>query len=158
MHLKINQIHLWQIPRLHSPQHYEQCLQTLNAAEIARANRYLAAEHRIRFTMYRGACKMILAHYLSTKAVSLQFLQDEHGKPYLPSNDLHFNLSHSDDLALLAISQQPLGIDIEKIMTKDLMPLAHRFFHPDEYAFLLSCSYWWAPERPAYGLRAILIK
>ena len=38
----------------------------------------------------------------------------EHGKPYIPGGP-HFSLTHSGTLAALAVSDTPVGLDIEKI-------------------------------------------
>lgn len=40
----------------------------------------------------------------------------EHGKPFFPAYpDLHFNISHTTGAVLVGVSDQPLGVDIEKI-------------------------------------------
>ena len=39
-----------------------------------------------------------------------------HGKPYFPyRKDIHFNISHCDGLAACAISDAPVGVDVERI-------------------------------------------
>lgn len=55
-----------------------------------------------------------------------------HGKPYFPDRpDLHFNLSHSGDMALCVLSGAPCGCDIQR--TEDAEPrVADRFFAPEE--------------------------
>ena len=43
------------------------------------------------------------------------FLKTEHGKPYLEGHrDIHFNISHSGEYVVCAVSDRPVGIDIEK--------------------------------------------
>lgn len=40
----------------------------------------------------------------------------EHGKPFLPGHpDVHFNLSHCREAAICALSDRPVGVDIESI-------------------------------------------
>ena len=42
------------------------------------------------------------------------FAQNEHGKPYLKDHpDVHFNLSHCKNGIMVAVSSQPIGVDIE---------------------------------------------
>ena len=58
------------------------------------------------------------------------------GKPYLPDAPaFQFNLSHSGERVLCAVSDRPVGCDVERI-ERDLTGLARRFFHPEEQAAL----------------------
>ena len=44
------------------------------------------------------------------------FLRSEHGKPYLEGYPhIHFNISHSGNFVVCAVSDKPVGIDIQKI-------------------------------------------
>ncbi len=45
---------------------------------------------------------------------SLCFLTEDNGKPYVEGNPFYFSLSHSGDYAVCAISDSPVGVDIEK--------------------------------------------
>jgi len=55
----------------------------------------------------------------------------EHGKPFLPGSSLHFSLSHSDGLCAAAVSDRPIGLDVELIrpLRAALLP---RFCTPEE--------------------------
>lgn len=66
----------------------------------------------------------------------LQITRGAFGKPQLQSNaQLCFNLSHSGDYAVCAVSHAECGVDTEKI--RAARPgFANRFFHPFEVAFL----------------------
>ena len=47
---------------------------------------------------------------------SYRIEQESQGKPWLPSHpEICFNISHSNNLAVCAVGQVPLGIDIERI-------------------------------------------
>ena len=60
------------------------------------------------------------------------------GKPFFPDRpDLHFNLSHSGETVLCALSPSPVGCDIETISSAR-PELAARFFHPAEREILAS--------------------
>lgn len=61
--------------------------------------------------------------------------EGEHGKPYFTDRNEHFNISHSDNLVTVAVSDQPIGIDIEKIKPKQLGKLSHAF-NVGEIAYL----------------------
>jgi 4'-phosphopantetheinyl transferase len=64
------------------------------------------------------ALREILARYLDEDPAGIELRRGAHGKPELadPSSPLRFNLSHSGDLALVAITQgREVGVDIQKI-------------------------------------------
>ena len=67
----------------------------------------------------------------------------EHGKPYFPGReDLHFNLSHSGDLALCALDAAPVGVDVQ--IVKQWRPgLPERVCSPAELAWLERQSEPW---------------
>jgi len=44
-----------------------------------------------------------------------QLIYGINGKPYLKNSTMYFNISHSDDYVVLAISNREIGVDIEKI-------------------------------------------
>lgn len=88
----------------------------LSTSEHARAMRFHFARDQKRFIRGRG----FLRHHLSAKigipALQIHLEEGKYGKPYLPENEIHFNLSHSRNIAALALSPTtPIGIDIEFI-------------------------------------------
>jgi 4'-phosphopantetheinyl transferase len=78
--------------------------------------------------------RTILAQALKISAADLQIQTHKEGKPYIPQNPLYFNLSHSEELAMLALSfQGEVGIDIEYLNPDiDTINIPKRFFHPLE--------------------------
>jgi 4'-phosphopantetheinyl transferase len=72
------------------------------------------------------ACKR-----LNIKSRELEFSYNENDKPYIKNSNIHFNISHSGDWVMVAISSSPVGIDIEKIR-KANMDLAKRYFSDAE--------------------------
>ena len=89
----------------------------LHEDERARARRFHFLRDRDRFVAFRGSLRHILARYLDQPAARVRLACTPEGKPFLPEHpDLHFNLSHAADLALVAVSRGgPLGVDIEQI-------------------------------------------
>lgn len=63
------------------------------------------------------------------------FLCSEHGKPYIDLQKVEFNISHSGDYAVLALSEQNVGVDIEKLR-HNKMRVARRFFSDTEIDLL----------------------
>lgn len=56
----------------------------------------------------------------------------ENGKPYIENCPYHFNVSHSGELVMVAVSDKPIGIDVEKITDRDYKKISERFFHEKE--------------------------
>lgn len=65
------------------------------------------------------------------------FAEDSNGKPYILGGKLFFNLSHSENRVMCAVSDKPVGCDVEKL-GKYNDAIAKRFFHKNEYAYILS--------------------
>lgn len=80
--------------------------------------------------------RRVLSDFTGTAPEQLAFACGAHQKPYLPARpDVHFNLSHSGNYAVCAVSDQETGIDTEQPARIE-HTLAREFFHPDEAAFL----------------------
>ncbi len=64
---------------------------------------------------------------------------NEHGKPSLKNHpEIHFNLSHSGDVAILTVSDTECGVDIESTQRPhEAMGVANRFFSRNEYAAMM---------------------
>ena len=59
------------------------------------------------------------------------------GKPIFNGHpDFHFSLSHSEEIAICAISDAPIGCDVEKMAPFDLR-IAQRFFASEECRLLM---------------------
>jgi len=65
-----------------------------------------------------------------------QIVRDARGKPCVPGGR-PFSLSHAGDYAVLALSSEAVGVDIERVRPVDWDRLSARFFHPGEHALLL---------------------
>jgi 4'-phosphopantetheinyl transferase len=110
----------------------------LSPSELDRAARFRFVRSRNRFIAGRGFMRVILGRYLNSNPARLEFIYGSHGKPELggafAAAGLHFNLSHSENVGLLAISPiGAVGIDVENIRPLDDMDsLVNRFFSPRE--------------------------
>ena len=113
--------------------------ETLSPDERARAQRFRSSTHRRRFAAARGILRHILARYLRTSPRDIRFQSGPFGKPLLqdPADQpLHFNVSHSQQLAVYAVSHDfAVGIDLEGDRNSlDYAGLAERICNPDELA------------------------
>lgn len=112
--LAINQPHVWQINLTPSAQQPPLPEEVLSDAEWIKVNRLRQPLHRQRAILMRIQLRLLLAQYLHTAAADIQFSYDQFGKPQLKDRALFFNVSHSADRALVAISlSDGLGVDIE---------------------------------------------
>lgn len=138
------QVHLWRAS-LDLPSGRVRDLERfLSPDELARAKRFVVRGARERYTTARAVLRNILARYVSAPPDDLRFSYTEHGKPDLvhPATSLQFNVSHSHDLAVYALTTgQPLGVDVEYLHRRaivDRLKIAHRFFSDREYNALAS--------------------
>lgn len=77
---------------------------------------------------------LLLHHILQSHGMRLQEVQiGKYGKP--EAEGIYFNLSHSKDMVVCAISESPVGCDIEKITTAP-EKVADRFFRESEIRHL----------------------
>lgn len=112
----------------------------LSPDERERAARFLSPRHADRFIAAHGRTRQRLASLLDQSPESLQFVQEEHGKPRLAGvaagRGLAFNLSHSGAWALLGWSWRgDIGVDVEMWRPmSDEAALVKRFFSATENA------------------------
>jgi 4'-phosphopantetheinyl transferase len=115
---------------------------SLSQEELARARRFVFPEDASRWTCYRSALREILGAALGIDPRQVPLIEGPGGKPALapPYTHLEFNLSHSDDLAAVIVSERgPVGIDLEPwSRAPSLIECAEVFCHPDELAQLPS--------------------
>ncbi len=80
-----------------------------------------------------------LREYLDIENFTLPKLsKNQNGKPYLEGDYPKFNWSHSGNMLLLGVSSKEIGVDIEEIRNRKLLPIAQRFFSPEETEYIQS--------------------
>ncbi len=82
----------------------------------------------------RERSRRILSGFLGIPLDDGDFLRNPQGKPFLKDRSLKFNLSHSGEYALLAVSKrEDVGVDLQKKRDDaDAERLARRFFSARE--------------------------
>ena len=68
---------------------------------------------------------------------NLLITKDQHGKPFIKDCNKHINISHSGDYAACAISNSPVGIDIEKLRDINIKA-AEKFCNSAELDYIYS--------------------
>lgn len=90
----------------------------LPIAERRQAARLLDPRSRRRWVAARWALRGVLAGYLGRDPAAVELRFGMRGKPLLaaPGAPLRFNLSHSADLALIAVcADREVGVDVQRI-------------------------------------------
>jgi len=106
------------------------CRAILNDEERARADRFRFEKHARRFTVARAFLRETLGEVTGRAPESVEITLSQYGKPLVEG--VQFNLSHSSELAVIAIAEWRVGIDVEKVRERPAMEMAERFFAPDE--------------------------
>lgn len=139
--LEERDVHIWRADlNCHHPVLLRLC-ETLSMDEQLRAERFFFTKDRQSFITARGILRDILSRYVDVSAERLVFCYTLHGKPELAGvcaeSQLRFNVSHSDQMAIYAISRRRVGVDIERIrVIPDAESIASRFFSATERAAL----------------------
>ncbi len=136
------EVHIWRVGLARPEVDIRWHRQFLSPIEVERADRYYFARDRNRFTIARGVLRQLLGAYLHLAPRVIDFVYGAQGKPDVVASQnpfrLRFNLSHSGELALVALSLNlELGIDLEQIKADFAgLEIATRFFSPEECAKL----------------------
>lgn len=113
---------------------------TLAPDEEARARRLAFPDLRRRFVLGRYFLRAVLGWYLGMPARQVALACNAYGKPHLLGDDhnwLRFNLAHSGDLMVLAVTQhREVGVDVERR-------------RPIEHADYVARTYFTSGERRA---------
>lgn len=121
-----------------------------NVTELKNQSLYSAAYHKVtderrkktdRLSLTKDrqlslGAELLLLYGLEQQGIKLRemtYKYGENGKPYLTGNqEVYFNLSHSEEVVICAISPQEIGCDVEKLHEINLN-VARRFFCKGEY-------------------------
>lgn len=76
--------------------------------------------------------KLSLEKYLNTNINKLDFIINQYGKPILSRSDCFINISHKNDILVIAISKNDVGVDIEKVDSK-YQKIATKIYNNDNY-------------------------
>jgi 4'-phosphopantetheinyl transferase len=119
---------------------------------------------RRRYAVCRAALRCVLGSRLRVAPREVVLDAGEMGKPFVPGGPA-FNLSHSGELALIAVAggAGAIGVDLERIRRdRPVAQLARRFFSPAECRALealhgeeLSAAFYWCWTAKEAYLKAL---
>ena len=130
--LASTEIHIWEFPLNPSGSDLDAYATLLSEDERIRASRFRFETDARRFTVARASVRSILGGYTGATGHDLRFDYSHYGKPSLAgvTADIRFNVSHSADLAMLAVVRgREVGVDVETIRVEvETDKLAERYF------------------------------
>ena len=134
--LEEKEVHVWCADLEPAADQLAVLQKTITPVEVERANRFRFWRHKRRYIAGRGTLRILLGQYLNVYPPDVKIAYSEYGKPFLPSNRIHFNLSHSKGIALYTFCLAAnIGIDLEKVRPiSDAEGIAARFFSTAEHA------------------------
>ncbi|MFE0678033.1 4'-phosphopantetheinyl transferase family protein [Streptomyces sp. NPDC058867] len=128
----------------------------LDAVERRRAAALRRPAERALYVAAHSALRRVLSAYTGVAAPALRMVRqpcprcgEPHGRPAVAGpagTGVHFSLSHSDGLALLALAPAPVGADLQRVPEARVVREASRSLHPSERGQLDSLP---AEARPA---------
>ena len=117
----------------------------LSPMELEKAKRFLFCEHQNRFIITKSIQRILVGQYLNLDPHSIEFEFGTYGKPSIKNNkELNFNISHSDDMAILAFKWgSEIGVDVEKNSPSFLgQGIEEIIFSDNETREYLSADIW----------------
>jgi 4'-phosphopantetheinyl transferase len=136
--LPLDEVHVWRIKLDCSKPQPEAFNGVLSGEEKQRAERFQFSIDRVRHVVGRSVLRAILARCMKINADQLRFEYGAFGKPLLATASteipLQFNVSHSGELILIAITMgRAVGIDVERVRNDiEAETIAASFFSPHE--------------------------
>lgn len=131
-------IDVWRCPLDLTAAQIDQLSKCLSEQERQRAEQFRMAHKRLQFITSRARLRQCLALATGTRAGEIEIAVGASGKPFLAgkahSSGIQFNVSHTDGLALIAITRgQPVGIDVESLeQSVQAARLAENYFSAKE--------------------------
>lgn len=133
------------------------CRDLLSRAEHIRSARFAFERDKLRFIAAHAGLRLVLANLLGTGADQIELVRDDNGKPRLDGSTyppLFFNLSHSHELASVALSSSfEVGLDIEMLRPADLAGVVSMFSQAEQAALKTlpsSCAFDVWTRKEAY--------
>jgi 4'-phosphopantetheinyl transferase len=124
-----DEVHVWRLDFERPPWSLADLATVLTPDERDRADRYRAGQVREQFVLSRGVLRKLLGRYLETPPNAVPITYAPAGKPVLAGGSLHFNVTHTSGLALVAVARCRVGVDVERVRdVPDMAGLVERFF------------------------------
>ncbi|MCI8669656.1 MAG: 4'-phosphopantetheinyl transferase superfamily protein [Lachnospiraceae bacterium] len=104
---------------------------------ITRADRYYKEKDKIRSIISEAIVRYGLTEGIGLNGDSIIINYPKYKKPYIDMKGIYFNISHSGDWIVVAVGDEEIGVDVEKIKETKL-PEQLVYFSEEERFFLES--------------------
>lgn len=118
-----------------SDDEYNKWFSLMSEEKQAKVNRFYFDDDRKRTVAGEMLARKAVAKRCGVSEESIVFGKNENGKPFAQNLDVQFNISHSEDMVVCVVADNPVGIDVEKIRQIDLK-VAKRVYTQDEIDYL----------------------
>ncbi len=108
-----------------SDKEYEKYFLLMNPEKQQRVERFRFEDGKKRTVAGEMLARKMISGQCKINEEKIVFKTGEKGKPYTKSVNIYFNISHSDELVLCALNENPIGVDIEKIRDINEMVIRH---------------------------------
>jgi 4'-phosphopantetheinyl transferase len=117
-------------------------LQFVSENRKTKLTRFRRREDLLRSLIGELIIRSQTVNYLNIPNCRIEIENEKYGKPYINGYpNFHFNISHSGQWVICAISKEPVGIDIEKMdFDKTDLAVAERFFTDSEKNYIFEAA------------------
>jgi 4'-phosphopantetheinyl transferase len=124
---------IWKIAVAAEMEREDRHARFLHNSELQLASRLKQGRKRSLFIITRSILRQLIAHYSGRGIAEIDIRRNAHGKPWLEG--IEFNLSHSRDWALIALTRdRAVGVDVQYMKPKlDFERISRRRYAPEEH-------------------------
>lgn len=120
---------------------YEQWYAMADESRRAGCDSCRSREDRLRAIAGDHLARLGIASHCGAAPEDIHFARTESGKPYAVGLNVHFNISHSGNYVVCAVSEDPVGIDVERIRPVR-SKLTDKVCTPGELSYIREASGW----------------
>jgi 4'-phosphopantetheinyl transferase len=140
--LQAHEVQLWRIDLEETADLIGPYSSFLSDEEQTKSKRYRIGRPRDHFAIGRACLRILLGNERRTDPSTIAITKGPHGKPEALGAGIAFNVAHSNDTILIALSRNgPLGVDVEYLdPATDIMEVSQANFTENESASLSAIS------------------
>lgn len=116
---------------------FEELLPLVSEERRQRVKRYADIDKKRQSLFAKLLLRAVLCRKFKIANEDLKFSADAHGKPFFENIDnVYFSVSHTSSGVAVAVSEDEIGVDIEKVRAVNI-DIAKRYFTREEYEYIL---------------------